>query len=323
MPECTFYEELISAKLDGALTLEEDAQLCAHLEGCAACRALARELEAMQAQMPALSPRPPADLMGRIMAETARTAQEKPRKMPRARVWGSLAAVLALVLVGMWMWKPWQETEVPLQMSGTLSSESATPAPAEEDVAADTPESTAEEAEDVAVVTGAALPDAAAQTPAAAQSPEQPSTLESPEEAATGQGEEGSAAGRAGSAAVASSMTQAKTRLEEYLAAQEMEDASPEAENTTNEMYIVSSPTPEGGAAGGGSASTTTADTEESISATAETTAGGTLVYLGMAGSTYYFMQPNAAGTPVYYAVDASGEITAVEQADLPASWDA
>lgn len=331
MPECTEYEVLISAQLDRALTPEEDVLLRAHLEGCAVCRALARELAEMEAQMPALSPQPPADLTGRIMAEVASTAQEKPRKMPRARVWGSLVAALALVLVGVWMWKPWQEPEVPLQMSGTPALARATPAPTETEAAEDTPESTAEDAD---VVTGAVLPEAAMQAPATTQAPaasqsptasQAPVETQAPEESSVLESAAESAsvasAGGAARTPVVNSMVQAQMRLEEYLATQEVEEEAPEAEDTTQETCIVSPA--EGGATGGGTTTVTTDDTWESANTAAMQVAGETLAYLGTADGTYYFMQTDAAGEPAYYAVDAvTGEITVVAHTDLPGSWD-
>ena len=45
MNPCEEYELLLSARLDGALSLKEETQLHAHLAQCPHCRQLAQELE--------------------------------------------------------------------------------------------------------------------------------------------------------------------------------------------------------------------------------------------------------------------------------------
>lgn len=105
MGRCEDYLELISAGLDGELTAEESAALEAHLAQCSACRAAQEELAALQAQVAALRAEPPADLTEQIMARVRAEAApipfpaERPARRSR-RAWGSLAAVLALALLG-------------------------------------------------------------------------------------------------------------------------------------------------------------------------------------------------------------------------------
>ena len=54
MNPCEEYELLLSARLDGALSLKEETQLHAHLAQCPHCRQLAQELEDLQTQMTSL-----------------------------------------------------------------------------------------------------------------------------------------------------------------------------------------------------------------------------------------------------------------------------
>ena len=62
MNPCEEYELLLSARLDGALSLKEETQLHAHLAQCPHCRQLAQELEDLQTQMTSLWVEPPDSL---------------------------------------------------------------------------------------------------------------------------------------------------------------------------------------------------------------------------------------------------------------------
>lgn len=103
MLDCEQALELISAKLDGALTAEESAQLEEHLAACPACRALLADFEELHMELPRLAAQPPADLKDNIMAEVRGskvTPFQGKKKQWRWRSLASLAAVLVLVLVG-------------------------------------------------------------------------------------------------------------------------------------------------------------------------------------------------------------------------------
>ena len=110
MLDCEQALELISAKLDGALTAEESAQLEEHLAACPACRALLADFEELHMELPRLAAQPPADLKDNIMAEVRRskvTPFQGKKKQWRWRSLASLAAVLVLVLVGSSALRQW------------------------------------------------------------------------------------------------------------------------------------------------------------------------------------------------------------------------
>lgn len=96
MNPCEPYEDLLSARLDGELTRQEETDLTAHLETCPRCRAFARDLRTLHTSLLTLAADPPAGMTDAIMAKV----KPKPRK--KKRPWFSLAcaALLALVLLG-------------------------------------------------------------------------------------------------------------------------------------------------------------------------------------------------------------------------------
>ena len=99
MRTCEDYEELISARLDGALTDEERAALDAHLAGCPRCRRTAEELAQVDAALRSLAGAAPVDLTARVR-ERIDAEKVVPLRRPRRALWGvACAAVLALVLV--------------------------------------------------------------------------------------------------------------------------------------------------------------------------------------------------------------------------------
>lgn len=122
MIHCDQALELISARLDGALTPQEDAALEAHLAQCPQCRALLADLSALRAACAGLEPPVPADLTARIMAQLAKEAAGEPSpsapatqqppqnksllcflsfsKERKWRSWAATAAVFALILAG-------------------------------------------------------------------------------------------------------------------------------------------------------------------------------------------------------------------------------
>lgn len=99
---CAEAQEELSAYLDGELTAEEQAAMCAHLASCAACaaaaRALARAVQAVKELPPVPAPPGlPAQVVARI--EEAR-AQE--RRVPLWRIlWPTAAAIFLAVGIGL------------------------------------------------------------------------------------------------------------------------------------------------------------------------------------------------------------------------------
>ena len=111
MLDCEQALDLISAKLDGALTAEESAALEEHLAACPACRALLADFEELHLELPKLAAQPPADLKDHIMAEVRRskvTPFQGKKKQWRWRSLASLAAVLVLVFVGSSAMRQWE-----------------------------------------------------------------------------------------------------------------------------------------------------------------------------------------------------------------------
>lgn len=110
MLDCEQALDLISAKLDGALTAEESAALEEHLAACPACRALLADFEELHLELPKLAAQPPTDLKDNIMAEVRRskvTPFQGKKKQWRWRSLASLAAVLVLVFVGSSAMRQW------------------------------------------------------------------------------------------------------------------------------------------------------------------------------------------------------------------------
>ena len=103
MLTCDQALERISAQLDNELTDREEALLEEHLQGCAACRALQTDFQALhtalQESAAAWTAEPPAALAQDVMA-AVRAAKVTPfqskRQAWRRRSWACAAAMLAL-----------------------------------------------------------------------------------------------------------------------------------------------------------------------------------------------------------------------------------
>lgn len=119
MAHCDEYLELISAAVDGALSPNQQEKLNAHLASCAECQRLFDDLLSLHAAIADLPPAEiPAGLKDRIMDAVAAEAEnakvlpfapkEKKRSPIRWQRWLASAAVLALVVMGTWSWKPWE-----------------------------------------------------------------------------------------------------------------------------------------------------------------------------------------------------------------------
>lgn len=87
--------DLISARLDGELTVQEEAQLTAHLQECPACRAIAEDLKQLHAKLVAVGEvKAPAELSQTVMAQITKEKNQKRRRFIRQL--GGLAACLML-----------------------------------------------------------------------------------------------------------------------------------------------------------------------------------------------------------------------------------
>ena len=86
MNPCEEYELLLSARLDGALSLKEETQLHAHLAQCPHCRQLAQELEDLQTQMTSLWVEPPDSLKDALASQdwskSASSSPPVPQRLP-------------------------------------------------------------------------------------------------------------------------------------------------------------------------------------------------------------------------------------------------
>ncbi|MGI6498805.1 MAG: anti-sigma factor family protein [Oscillospiraceae bacterium] len=94
MNDCSYFEEQISGLLDGVLSQEETEALFAHLAQCPSCSALYEDLKRLSNAMPHLEGSPPAGFAHGVLKEISRRRKQKARRRR------SLAAVLAVVLLG-------------------------------------------------------------------------------------------------------------------------------------------------------------------------------------------------------------------------------
>lgn len=86
MNGCRPFRELLSDALDGPLGPEDRARLDAHLEGCPACRAYAKDLEAVRAAVKGVAEvEPPVGFATRVMAHVRAEAVPKPTVWERLR----------------------------------------------------------------------------------------------------------------------------------------------------------------------------------------------------------------------------------------------
>lgn len=110
MNPCEEYELLLSARLDGALSLKEETQLHAHLAQCPHCRQLAQELEDLQTQMTSLWVEPPDSLKDALASQDwSKSASSSPPRSPTASPskrrhllpWLACAAAAVVLVVGL------------------------------------------------------------------------------------------------------------------------------------------------------------------------------------------------------------------------------
>jgi len=101
---CEYWQEQISALLDGELSAQAETALLTHLDGCESCRTYYDALTALAGTVERDLPAPPAELTGRIM--DAVRAQAAPKEEKKAKVVSfaryarsaALAAAAALVI---------------------------------------------------------------------------------------------------------------------------------------------------------------------------------------------------------------------------------
>lgn len=92
---CEKILDLISARLDGRLTAQEQAELDAHLQTCPACRAIAKELEGIHSALTELDEVPaPADLSSGVLAKI-----KAERNAGRRRVFRTVASLAACLVL--------------------------------------------------------------------------------------------------------------------------------------------------------------------------------------------------------------------------------
>lgn len=108
MMNCEQALEAISARLDGALSEEENRELEAHLASCASCRALLKELTELEDGLKELSVEAPETLAPSVMrairaekpAQTAPAEKKKQRHGPHITAWLIAAAAALALLLG-------------------------------------------------------------------------------------------------------------------------------------------------------------------------------------------------------------------------------
>lgn len=96
---CSEAMELISSRLDGVLSPEEDEKLSAHLAQCAQCRAVAQELSQLNFDLAALSCEPPKALHEGVMRQVRRKSRRRKDQRAVLRFAGAMAAAAAVLAV--------------------------------------------------------------------------------------------------------------------------------------------------------------------------------------------------------------------------------
>ena len=118
--ECDKYWELLSARLDGFLSAEEEGELDAHLAVCPDCRAAGAQLAALQGAFSELEEVEAPEGFAQGVMDRIR-AEEKPKvvplfKRPQVRALAGLAACLVLV-VGLYSAARFRHQDLPLPRS--------------------------------------------------------------------------------------------------------------------------------------------------------------------------------------------------------------
>ena len=98
MNDCVIFMELISRRIDGDLSAGEAAALDEHLERCAKCSSILKELKALSEITACLQAEPPENMAGDIMGKVAAEAggRRGPGKRTMLRRCAAAAAVIVL-----------------------------------------------------------------------------------------------------------------------------------------------------------------------------------------------------------------------------------
>lgn len=99
MPDCTYYNTLISASLDGELTSQEQAELQQHLESCRECRDYHALLKSVSGVLAESRAEPPEKLSKGILYQVELEASRKRFRFRQWR-WTAMAAVICLAVFG-------------------------------------------------------------------------------------------------------------------------------------------------------------------------------------------------------------------------------
>ena len=102
MADCTQYLELISARLDGELSPEEEKRLQAHLDQCPSCRALLADLTAIYHETSRPLEDVPAGFADRVMRRIESDASARAEQKRQRRQWRMVAAMAAALTLVIW-----------------------------------------------------------------------------------------------------------------------------------------------------------------------------------------------------------------------------
>lgn len=111
MRPCEEYEDLISAFIDGVLPEADRERLMEHMASCPACQAYFDDQVAIHDAFVRGEAPAPERLASAVMAQVCSTPQRAKRKpiLLRWQSYAALAACCALVVLGLWRFRNWQE----------------------------------------------------------------------------------------------------------------------------------------------------------------------------------------------------------------------
>lgn len=95
-------KEILAAFSLRAVTEKEEAEVQAHVAGCAECRTELQEYEETVAWLDESHPALPTDMADRVLRMSADERREQPSARTQGGRWLAVAAVVAFLLVGLW-----------------------------------------------------------------------------------------------------------------------------------------------------------------------------------------------------------------------------
>ncbi len=102
---CDKYLDLISARLDGQLTVQEESDLTAHLQTCPACRAIAKDMEDLHSALACVGEvDAPAALSQSVLSKIR--SEKRPARRHTLRQLSALAACLVLCVTAWYVSLP-------------------------------------------------------------------------------------------------------------------------------------------------------------------------------------------------------------------------